>query len=123
MVAYRPEIGGTPEATAYAMPTGTSMAVSTMPATRSSRSQSRSYSRSVQTPGSQRLQPETASRDRGSAARAGVRVFSGRDALATSRYGSCCGDEATGSAACGCATSTHSAFARRTSRSGAIRRA
>jgi hypothetical protein len=38
IVAYKPWMPGTPDATAYAMPTGISIAVSTSPATRSRRS-------------------------------------------------------------------------------------
>src|SRR5215471_8254822 len=57
MVAYRPLIPGTPEASAYAMPTGTSMVVMTRPATRSYRSQDDSYRRRVFNPGSQCIQP------------------------------------------------------------------
>src|SRR5215831_5031424 len=48
---------GTPEACAYAMPTGTSMVVMTMPATTSCLSQDGSYRRRVSSPGSQRIQP------------------------------------------------------------------
>src|SRR5215472_9840511 len=48
---------GTPDAWAYAMPTGTSMVVMTRPATRSCRSQRASYWRIVFSPGSQRIQP------------------------------------------------------------------
>ena len=48
---------GTPDASAYAMPTGTSMVVITRPATRSSRSQDGLYSRKAVNPGSQRIQP------------------------------------------------------------------
>src|SRR5262245_60094471 len=44
---------GTPEASAYAMPTGTSIVVMTRPATRSSRSQAALYSRRTVSPGSQ----------------------------------------------------------------------
>src|SRR5215470_9396474 len=48
---------GTPDAWAYAMPTGTSIVVMTRPATRSCRSQRASYWRIVFSPGSQRIQP------------------------------------------------------------------
>ena len=51
---------GTPDASAYAMPTGTSMVVMTRPATMSCRSQEGSYRRSVFNPGSQRIQPAPA---------------------------------------------------------------
>src|SRR6516165_1625473 len=57
MVAYRPLMPGTPDAWAYAMPTGTSMVVMTRPATRSCRSQRASYRRIVFSPGNQRIQP------------------------------------------------------------------
>src|SRR5262245_21704417 len=56
MVAYRPLIPGIPDASAYAMPTGTSMVVMTRPATRSFRSQDGWYSRRVTRPGTQRIQ-------------------------------------------------------------------
>src|SRR4029453_11069237 len=49
---------GTPEASAYAMPTGTSIVVMTRPATRSSRSQEAWYSRRTVRPGSQRTSSE-----------------------------------------------------------------
>ena len=39
MVAYKPQMAGTPEATAYATPTGTSTAVNASPAVTSWRSQ------------------------------------------------------------------------------------
>ena len=45
---------GTPDASAYAMPTGTSIVVSTSPATISWRSQARWYDRITRRPGSQR---------------------------------------------------------------------
>src|SRR6185436_12331096 len=48
---------GTPEATAYAIPTGTSIVVSTRPAIRSCGSQAASYRPRICSPGSQRLQP------------------------------------------------------------------
>src|SRR5579871_6333448 len=47
---------GTPDATAYAIPTGTSIVANTIPATTSCTSHARWYSRSVTTPGSQRIQ-------------------------------------------------------------------
>src|SRR5678815_344735 len=48
---------GTPEATAYAIPTGTNMVVSTRPAIRSCGSQAASYRLSICNPGNQRFQP------------------------------------------------------------------
>src|SRR4029453_9459657 len=57
MVAYSPVIGGSPAAWAYPMPTGTSSAVSTSPATRSLASQERWYSRRVRSPGTHRSGP------------------------------------------------------------------
>src|SRR5262245_24704742 len=58
IVAYRPLIPGTPEASAYAIPTGTSIVVMTRPAMRSSRSQDALYSRRTVRPGSQRTSSE-----------------------------------------------------------------
>ena len=48
---------GTPAASAYAIPTGTSIVVSTRPATTSCRNHATWYSRSVRSPGSHRSQP------------------------------------------------------------------
>src|SRR6516164_8325445 len=56
IVAYRPLIPGTPEASAYAMPTGTSMVVITRPASRSCRSQDDLYPAKTANPGSHLLQ-------------------------------------------------------------------
>src|SRR5262245_23447111 len=57
IVPYRPLIPGSPDASAYAMPTGTSIVVMTRPATTSRPSQDDSYERSVWSPGNQRVTP------------------------------------------------------------------
>src|SRR4029450_7964666 len=51
MDVYRPVIGGRPASSAYAIPWGTSSAVSTSPATRSLESQLRRYDESRRSPG------------------------------------------------------------------------
>src|SRR4029453_12740079 len=60
IVAYRPKMPGTPDATAYAIPTGTSIVVSTRPAITSFGSQAASYRLSTCNPGSQRFKAFTA---------------------------------------------------------------
>ena len=50
---------GTPDASAYAMPTGTSIVVSTRPATTSWRNQGHSYDLATRRPGSQRSHDES----------------------------------------------------------------
>src|SRR4029453_15948898 len=57
IVAYRPKIPGTPEATAYAIPTGTSIVVSTRPAVGSCGSQAASDRLGYGGRGGQRFQP------------------------------------------------------------------
>src|SRR6478735_10804309 len=56
MVAYRPLMPGRPDATAYAMPTGTSIVVRTKPAATSFGSQAAWYRRSTSSPGTHRSQ-------------------------------------------------------------------
>ena len=54
MVVYRPVTGGSPASSAYAMPWGTRIAASTMPATMSARAQDRRYERANRIPGTHR---------------------------------------------------------------------
>ena len=55
IVAYRPVIAGSPEASAYPIPTGTRNAANTRPAIVSRASHSRRYERSVDSPGTNRM--------------------------------------------------------------------
>ena len=56
-MVYSPLTGGRPASSAYAMPWGTRIAASTIPATTSERSQPESYVRSVTSPGTWLLRP------------------------------------------------------------------
>ena len=72
---------GTPDASAYAMPTGTSMVVMTRPATMSCRNQEGSYRRSVFNPGSQRVHPAVSLAGRSMRPRSGVVSEEGDSAM------------------------------------------
>lgn len=58
-VAYRPLMAGSPDASAYPIPTGTRNAARTSPASASRPNQARRYERIVDSPGSKREPPVT----------------------------------------------------------------